>query len=113
MPGLGHTNLRLFIALFATAFLGLLLPGSIALAGAKGADDARQSPTDFTELDLEALLEVEVVPISVLGTHTHLEDEWMLGYQFMSMGMNGNRDGTRGLSDGDVLNDFTESATSK
>ena len=107
-----HPSLRCFRTLFAGALLGLLLPGSTALAGAKGADDSRPSPTEFSELGLEALLEVEVVPISVLGTHTHLEGEWMLGYQFMSMGMNGNRDGTRDLSDGDVLNDFPVAPTS-
>ncbi len=112
MPGLRHPSLRHFRTLFAGAILGLLLPGSIALAGAKSARDSRKSPTEFSELGLEALLEVEVVPISVLGTHTHLEGEWMLGYQFMSMGMNGNRDGTRDLSDGDVLNDFPVAPTS-
>ncbi len=111
MLGLENPSLRHFRTLFAGAILGLLLPGSTALAGAKGADDSRQSPTVISELGLEALLETEVVPISVLGTHTHLEGEWMLGYQFMSMGMNGNRDGTRDLSDGDVLNDFLVAPT--
>ncbi len=112
MPELGHLSLRHSRTLFAGAILGLLLPGSIALAGAKSADDPGQSPADFSKLSLEALLKVEVVPISVLGTHTHLEDEWMLGYQFMNMGMNGNRDGNRDLSDGDVLNDFMVAPTS-
>ncbi len=112
MPGLGHPNLRLFRALFTAAFLGFLLPSSATLAGAKGAEDSGRSPTDFSELGLEALLKVEVVPISVLGTHTHLEDERMLGYQFMIMDMNGNRDGTRNLSVGDVLNDFMVAPTS-
>ncbi len=84
---LGHPSLRDFRTLVAGVLLGLLLPGSTALAGAKGADDSGQSPTEFSELGLEDLLAVEVVPISVLGTHTHLEGEWMIGYRFMTMAM--------------------------
>ena len=68
---LGNQSIHVLRTLFAGALLGLLLPGSIALAGAKGADDSGQSPTDLSELGLEALLEGKVVPISVLGTHPH------------------------------------------
>ena len=40
---LGHLNLRLLRAHFAGALLGLLLPASIALAGATGENDVYQT----------------------------------------------------------------------
>jgi hypothetical protein len=42
----------------------------------------------------------------VLGTHTHFAGEWMVGYRYMVMDMEGSRDGTRSLSDNDVLASF-------
>ncbi len=78
-----------------------LLSNAVADQGADGrADD------DFGDLVLEELMVVEIVPISVLGTHTHLADEWMVGYEFMSMGMEGNRNGTTRVGVGDVLAEF-------
>ncbi|MFP6757559.1 MAG: hypothetical protein VCC99_04985, partial [Alphaproteobacteria bacterium] len=62
---------------------------------------------DFGDLDLEELMDIEVVPISVLSTHTHLANQWMVGYEFVSMEMEGNRNGTSRVSIDDVLNDFT------
>ena len=43
--------------------------------------------------------------------HTHIGGEWMVGYQFMTMGMNGNRDGTSRVSTGDVLSAFPVAPT--
>lgn len=45
-------------------------------------------------------------PIGVMGDHLHAEGEWMLSYRYMKMHMDGNRDGTKRKSQGDVLDDF-------
>ena len=45
-------------------------------------------------------------PIGVMGDHTHERGEVMLSYRYMRMDMNGNRDGTNGLSTADVLGTF-------
>lgn len=37
-------------------------------------------------------------PISVMGDHLHEAGEWMFSYRFMRMSMQGNRDGTSGIS---------------
>ncbi len=37
-------------------------------------------------------------PIGVMGDHMHKKGEWMLGYRFMRMDMEGNRDGTDRIS---------------
>ena len=52
---------------------------------------AQEPPTDLTELSLEELAEIDVVSINVLGTHTHLAGEWMIGYRSMFMDMDGNK----------------------
>ncbi len=45
-------------------------------------------------------------PIGGMGDHTHNEGEFMFTYKYMQMFMKGNRDGTNGLSENDVLRDF-------
>ncbi len=45
-------------------------------------------------------------PISVMGDHMHKKGEWMLSYRYMFMDMDGNRDGTRRVSDDAVLADY-------
>ncbi len=37
-------------------------------------------------------------PIGVMGDHTHKKGEWMFSYRFMTMEMEGNRDGTSSIS---------------
>ncbi len=89
--------------------LVLLVLPSVALSQDS---EAAQSPSDdIGDMGLEELMEVEVVPINILGTHTHLEGEWMIGYQFKSMRMNGNRDGTSSVGKADVLRDFPVAPT--
>ena len=44
-------------------------------------------PTDLTELSLEELLQLEVIPVGVLGSHIHSKGEWMVGYRYMHMQM--------------------------
>lgn len=44
---------------------------------------------DLTEMSIEELMELDVIPIDVLGTHIHLRGEWMLGYRYGVMQMEG------------------------
>jgi hypothetical protein len=61
---------------------------------------------DLTGLSLEELMELEITTVNVLGSHTHLKGDWMLGYHLMTMDMSGYRDGTRSLSNAQVLRRF-------
>ncbi len=45
-------------------------------------------------------------PIGVMGEHLHGAGEWMVSYRYMKMHMDGNRDGKKGESRGDVHDDF-------
>ena len=83
--------------------LGLLMTSSV-WAARGGRTNAVQG--DITELSIEELMNMEVLRINVLGTHTHLAGEWMIGYKYMFMKMDGNRDGTDRKSTGEVLADF-------
>jgi hypothetical protein len=60
-------------------------------------------PQDLTGMSLEELLHEEIVPINVLGNHTHLKGEIMVGYTYMFMDMGHNQEGTHDVSEGDVL----------
>lgn len=46
-------------------------------------------------------------PIGVMGDHTHNQGEWMLSYRYMTMNMEGNRDGTEDVSIDEVLDDYS------
>jgi len=51
------------------------------------------------EMSIEALLEQELVEMEVTGIHhTHPKGEWMIGYHYMRMNMEGNLDGTSDVS---------------
>jgi len=52
------------------------------------------------------------VPVGVMGGHTHDVGGVMLSYRYMSMHMDGNRDGTRRVSDSEVLTDYMVTPTS-
>ncbi len=75
------------------------------------AQQTQEAPEDLTDLTLDELMELDVLYINVLGTHTHLAGEWMIGYKFMFMKMQGNRDGTNRRTAGDVLQDFPVTPT--
>jgi hypothetical protein len=60
-------------------------------------------PVDLTNLSLEELLELQIIPVNVLGAHTHRKGEIMFGYQYMNMNMVGNLNGTRRVSIPEVL----------
>ena len=59
----------------------------------------------------EELMTLDVVSINVLGTHVHPAGQWMIGYEYMFDNMDGNRDGTRRVSDSRVLDAYNASPT--
>jgi len=75
---------------------------------------AEEESEDFTSLSIEELLEVDIVrnPVNILHSHIHKKDEWMIGYRYMNMDMDGNRDGTSAVSTASVLTDFAISPIS-
>ena len=75
------------------------------------AQQSQETPGDLTDLTLEELMELDVLSVNVLGTHTHLAGEWMIGYRFMFMRMQGNRDGTTRQTAGEVLQNFPVTPT--
>ncbi len=50
-------------------------------------------------------------PIGMMGNHTHNEGEFMASYRYMHMSMDGNRSGTSGLSNAQVLTQFPVTPT--
>ena len=75
------------------------------------AQQSQETPGDLADLTLEELMELDVLFVNVLGTHTHLAGEWMIGYRFMFMRMQGNRDGTTRQTAGEVLQNFPVTPT--
>ena len=67
---------------------------------------AQESEGVLWDLSIEELMELDLVTVSVLGSHTHLKGEWMVGYKYMIMGMDGNLDGTPQLTTQDVLDSY-------
>lgn len=59
---------------------------------------ATASALELTELSLEELMAVELDAMEVTGIHhTHEKGEWMVGYYYMVMSMEGNLDGTHSV----------------
>ena len=54
---------------------------------------------EFADLSLEDMLELELDAVSIAGIHhTHDAGEWMVGFSYMNMAMNGMRNGTDRVS---------------
>ncbi len=89
------------------ALIGLTIPTP------SSATHADNVPEDLTTLSIEELLEVEINrnAVSILRSHIHEQGEWMIGYRYMTMDMDGNRDGTTDVSTTSVLTDFVISPT--
>lgn len=83
------------------ACTALVLAGGGALADSPA--PSLTKPQDLTGLSLEELLHEDITPINVLGSHTHLQGGLMLGYRYMYMDMGHNQEGTRDVSDQEVL----------
>ena len=72
-----------------------------------------QSETkDYTEVSLSELVELDIYAPSVLRSHFHEKGEWMVGYEYMTMSMEGNLDGTDSVSNQDILQQFMVARTS-
>lgn len=98
-----------FAAAALVATFALLPPAVLAQddqGAAQDAQERQQQTVSLTDLSLEELMEIDVISLNVLGTHTHLAGQWMVRYRYMLMGMTGNRDGTQQLSSADVLARF-------
>ncbi len=76
------------------------------------ATQANSETTDYTDVPLSELVELDIYAPSVLKSHLHEKGEWMLGYEFMTMSMEGSLDGTDRVSDQDVLQQFMVTPTS-
>ena len=74
--------------LFITALLVVVMPFAWANTPLL-AQQTQETPEDLTDLTLEELMELDVLFVNVLGTHTHLAGEWMIGYKFKLMRMEG------------------------
>jgi len=66
----------------------------------------RERMEKLFKMSVEELAHTEIVPLNVLGSHTHFQGEWMVGYNFMFMDMRGNLDGTRDVSVSEVLQKY-------
>ncbi len=94
--------LKRLACVWAIAFIAVVSPSGMSQAAEEAGENADQD--EILEMSLEELLEIELESMAVTGIHhTHERGEWMVGYSFMYMNMEGNRDGTNNLSPSDVL----------
>ena len=70
----------------AWVVVGAVLTGSLASAA-----QAQDLPSDLTEIGLEELMQLDIIPIDVMGSHIHLAGDWMVGYRYMNMNMGDGR----------------------
>jgi hypothetical protein len=86
-----------------------VLAVSMAIGYANGPALAQEA--DLTTLSLQELMKVDVISINVLGSHVHPAGQWMLGYEYMFEHIDGNRDGTHRVSQGQILDEFATAPT--
>ena len=92
--------------------LGCLLAALTVVWPAESAcAQSTDAPEDLLTLSIEELMTVDSVGINVLGTHTHLAGEWMVGYRFMGMDMTDSLDGTRSIAASEILQNFMVAPT--
>jgi len=85
------------LVLWLAVFAGLVVEAEVSSARVQ----------ELFEMPLEELAQMEITPINVLGSHTHLQGAWMVGYRYMFMNMGGdNLDGTRKVSIDEVLQQY-------
>lgn len=89
----------------------IVVLGAALILAMGGAPAGAQEPTDYTALNLEELMGLDVVAINVLGTHIHPAGQWMIGYEYMFDNMDGNRDRTHRVGEGRVLEAYNASPT--
>jgi hypothetical protein len=99
------------LAVVRKAICALLLAVGVIAGWIDYRADAQERPKDLTELPIEELAKLDVISINVLGTHTHLAGQWMLAYKYMFVSMDGNRKGTKRISNTEVLRNFDAAPT--
>lgn len=86
---------------------GLLVVGLLALSTGVLAATAQDTDDDgLLDLDLEALMKLEVVQVTIPGAHWHWEGDVMVGYQYNQSRWSGHQSGQREVSDAEVLQQF-------
>jgi hypothetical protein len=90
--------MRRFVAALALVFVFAAIHAPTAIA------EPPPTPSFGSRPDSHA-------PIGVMAEHMHKAGEWMTSYRFAYMRMDGNRDGTRRLSNQEVLQDFMVTPT--
>ncbi len=86
--------------------------GLASLALLLAAMPVQSETKDYTEVPLSELVELDIYAPSVLRSHLHEKGEWMVGYEYMTMSMEGNLDGTDSVSNQDILQQFMVAPTS-
>lgn len=85
-------------SLLRCVLLSTLVFALVLLTGPAVAQDE-----EFADLSLEDMLELELDAVSIAGIHhTHDAGEWMVGFSYVNMAMNGMRNGTNRVSTSDV-----------
>ena len=86
--------------------------GLASLALLLAAMPVQSETKDYTDVSLSELVELDIYAPSVLRSHLHEKGEWMVGYEYMTMSMEGNLDGTDSVSNQDILQQFMVAPTS-
>lgn len=73
---------------------------------------AEEAGPDFTEIEFESLLKVELVPIDAIGDNLIFEDQILLSVQYRLTNLDGVRDGSSSISTSKVHESFFVSPTS-
>ncbi len=106
MPVDSPRSIPLHHAVRAVALASALCGILTGVAASESPEVSAVKPQDLTDMSLENLLESEITPINVLGSHTHLEGVWMVGFSYMYMDMSQNYVGTRKVSPQEVLQEY-------
>lgn len=95
------------VPLLGSAVLAsILVAGTLPVRAAESPQASTVKPKDLTDMSLENLLESEITPINVLGSHTHLAGEWMVGFRYMYTDMTQNYVGSHKVSPSEVLEEY-------
>jgi len=75
---------------------------------------ANDDEENFLDISLEKILAIplDLNAVNILESHIHKKNEWMVGYRFMHMGMNGNLSDDNQVSNANVLKDYMVTPTS-
>ena len=89
----------------------LLVMLTVVWLAGPGRAQSTDDQDDLLFLSIEDLMAIDSVGLNVLGTHTHLAGEWMVGYRFMGVGMTGSLDGTQSIATSEILQSYMVAPT--